>query len=343
MKKVLRERFLIIGCGSIGRRHLGNLHALGARDFVLLDSDPARLSKAAEGLMAPVLATTMDEALAARPLAALVCSPTGLHLEHALSAAGRGVHLFIEKPLSHDMAGVERLREVVSKKGLIAMMAMCYRFHPVIKTIREHLESGVLGRVYHVNYFGGHYLPYWHRKEDYRAGYAARKDLGGGVLLTSIHGLDTLRWLFGEVAEVRAFVDRVSPLEMDVDDIALAVMRLESGGYVSWETDFLQRAGQHRMVVVGAKGTMRFDIGKGVEEICGPGGKGWRTRRIPFEVNEMYLRELMRFLSSVESGRAADPDIEEGARTLGLAMRVRESAGLVSTEKREEFRLCQNT
>ncbi len=341
MRGSLKNKFLIVGCGSIGKRHLRNLASLGARDFVLLDPDRARLKAAAEGLSRPVLATTMDEALRAGPTAALICSPTSLHMEQALRAAREGLHLFIEKPLSHDMRGTEALNELVKKKGLTAMMAMCYRFHPVLLAVKERLESGVIGRVYHVNYFGGHYLPYWHRKEDYRAGYAARAGLGGGVLLTSIHGLDTLRWLFGEVDEVKAFMDRVSTLDMDVEDLAMAVMRLSSGAYVSWQTDFLQRAGQHRLVVVGERGTLRFDIVKGEEELSGPSGKVWKRRSIPFEVNSMYVAELEHFLEAVESGTGAEPGLDEGIATLGLAMRVRESAGADTIKK--ELRLCQNT
>ncbi len=341
MREALKKRFLVIGCGSIGRRHIRNLSALGVRDFVLLDPDRARLKAASEGLSNPVLAATMDEAMEARPHAALICSPTSLHMEQALRAAREGLHLFIEKPLSHDLTSAPALGELVRKKGLTAMMAMCYRFHPVLLAVKERLGAGAVGRVYHVNYFGGHYLPYWHRKEDYRKGYAARAGLGGGVLLTSIHGLDTLRWLFGEVAEVKAFMDRVSPLEMDVEDLAMAVMRLSSGAYVSWQTDFLQRAGQHRLVVVGERGTMRFDIIKGEEEICGPSGKVWKRRSIPFEVNSMYLAELEHFIRAMDAGRGAEPGIDEGIATLELAMRVRESAGEDTIKK--ELRLCQNT
>ncbi len=341
MKNTIKKKFLIAGCGSIGRRHLVNLRALGAKDFVLLDRDPARARSAGEGLTGPVIATTMEEALRACPAAALICTPTSLHTRHAAMAASKGAHLFIEKPLSSEMDGVARLMDIVRMRGLNAMMAMCYRFHPVLLAVKERLASGVIGRVYHVNYFGGHYLPYWHGKEDYRRGYAARRDLGGGVLLTSIHGLDTLRWLFGEVEEVKAFMDRVSPLEMDVEDMALAVMRLSSGAYVSWQTDFLQRAGQHRLVIVGERGTMRFDIMRGVEEICGPAGSEWRRRDILFEVNDMYLREIKHFLSSMGTGVPADPGLDEGLETLRLAMKVRESA--VDVRGKKELKICQNT
>ncbi|MFQ5427630.1 MAG: Gfo/Idh/MocA family protein [Thermodesulfobacteriota bacterium] len=333
------KRFLVAGCGSIGRRHLSNLEALGIRDFVLLERDEARLAEAAEGLQQrPILAVDLGRALEARPYAAIICLPTSLHLPCAMRLAREGVHLFIEKPLSHTMAGVAELAELVSVNGITAMMAMCYRFHPVIRAIKERLSSGIIGRVYHVNYFGGFYLPYWQRGVDYRKGYAAREELGGGVLLTSIHGLDNLRWLFGEAAEVKAFTSRVSSLEIDVEDLALAVMRLASGAYVSWQTDFLQQADQHRMVIVGEKGTMRFDIIRGVEEICiGDGGK-WQSREIPFEVSSMYVQEMECFLSALATGAPVMAGLGEGVKTLELAMEVRESA--LGDSVKEEMKLC---
>ncbi len=326
MENIKNKRFLIAGCGSIGRRHLKNLKDLGISDFILLDKDAGRLRAAGEGLTRPVLVTNMDEALAARPFCAVISVPTSLHMGLATKAAARGVHLFIEKPLSHNMAGIEKLKKMVLKQNLTVMMAMCYRFHPVLRRVKERLDSGIIGRVYHVNYFGGFYLPYWHRQEDYRTGYAARSALGGGVLLTSIHGLDTLRWLFGEVLEVKALMAKVSPLEMDVEDLALAVMRLSSGVFVSWQTDFLQRAGQHRMVIVGEKGSMRFDITRGEEEMCGPDNGKWSKEKIPFEVNAMYVSELKHFISSLERGAPVEPGLDEGAQTLRLAHMVRSSA-----------------
>src|SRR3972149_2375007 len=129
----------------------------------------------------------------------------------------------------------------VEEKRTAAMMAMWYRFHHVFVHPKSLLASEVIGKVHHVNYYGGHYLPDWHPNADYRTEYAAKKKLGGGVVLTSIHGLDNLRWVFREVEEAYAFVDRVSDLEMDVEDLALGIFRFKSGVYANWQTAFLHR------------------------------------------------------------------------------------------------------
>ncbi|HBG46156.1 MAG TPA: hypothetical protein DDW94_04110 [Deltaproteobacteria bacterium] len=321
-------RVLVVGCGSIGRRHIKNLRSLGIRSFILCDTSEERLSKAASGIDNPVLTTKFSCAVAEMPEAAVVCTPSSLHLEMSMELAKNGVHLLIEKPLSHTLEGIKELEHLVEEKGIVAMMAMCYRFHPVFTRIKELLSSDAIGKVYHVNYFGGHYLPDWHPNADYRVEYAARKKLGGGVVLTSIHGLDNIRWLLGEVEEAHAFVDKVSDLEMDVEDLATAVMRLRNGVYVNWQTDFLQRANQHRMVIAGSKGTIRANFIDGTVETFSADSGAWRSARLTFETNDMYVGEMKHFMDCVDRRIAPCPDVKDGHITLKLALQVKGSRNL---------------
>lgn len=324
-----RLRALIAGCGSIGRRHARNLASLGVRDFVLCDLDAGRLERARGELpegCAAVLFTDLVEAAAEGADFAFVCTPSSLHVPMAVELAGRGMDLFIEKPLSHSLDGVDGLRRVVEEKGLKAVMGMCYRFHPVLLRIKEILESGVLGRIHHVNYFGGHYLPDWHPGEDYRREYAARRELGGGVVLTSIHGIDNIRWLFGEVEECCAVTDKVSDLEMDVEDLVMALMRVEGGVYVSWQSDFLQRTARHVLVVTGSEGTLRCDIGAGLILTGVAGAGGWREEKVEFHVNSMYIEEARSFLRCVESRGEPAVDLADGEKTLAAALRLKETS-----------------
>ena len=320
---IANVRILVAGCGSIGRRHIRNLHDMGAENFILCDLDSERLKRASDGLEGAVCVDNLDDALCENPDVALICTPSSLHLDMALRLARRGVHLFIEKPLSHTIDGVDELIETVEKNMVTTMMGMCYRFHPVYRRLKEILIEKRLGTLYHINYHGGHYLPDWHPNEDYRKEYAARSELGGGVVLTSIHGLDNIRWLFGEVEEVKAFVDKVSSLEMDVEDLAVGIFRLKNGIYVSWQTDFLQRTNQHRMIIVGEMGTIRCDFLDGTIEIFLV-DKGWEREDITFDINTMYVKELEYFFECVRKGIDTGIDVKEGFRTLRLAMEVKE-------------------
>lgn len=334
---IAETRVLVVGCGSIGRRHIKNLMSLGIRNFILCDTSEESLKAASIGLENPVLTTKFKSALLQGPGAAVICTPSSLHLDMALELARHGVHLLIEKPLSDTLEGIGELERIVEERGLVAMMAMCYRFHPVFQQVKSLVASEVVGKIYHVNYFGGHYLPDWHPNADYRIEYAARKKLGGGVILTSIHGLDNIRWLFGEVEESHAFVDKVSDLEMDVEDIATAIFRLKNGIYVNWQTDFLQRANQHRMVIAGSTGTIRADFLTGIVETYSTELGKWYSGRVPFQVNEMYVAEARHFFDCIEKKTVPEADVKDGHKTLRLALDVKGSRNLLV----ERERICK--
>jgi predicted dehydrogenase len=85
------------------------------------------------------------------------------------------------------------------------------RFHPGIARLKELLNKDVIGKAVSARLQVGHYLPDWHPEEDYRQSYSAIKSMGGGVILDSIHELDYIRWLIGEINEVFAFVKKPAP------------------------------------------------------------------------------------------------------------------------------------
>ncbi len=333
-RNVLGTKVLVVGCGSIGRRHIKNLAGIGVRHFIFCDLDIVALDSAAgdlEGarLEKPELFLDFDEAVEAGAGAAIIATPSSLHLEMSRRLADKGVHLFIEKPLSNTIAGTKELLELVTDKGIVAMVGMCYRFHPVFLRLKSLLDSGSLGRLLHTNYYGGHYLPDWHPRADYRKEYAARSELGGGVILTSIHGLDNVRWLFGDVKKFRSYVDRIGSLDLDVEDMASAIMQLENGQYVTWQTDFLQRASQHRMVVVGETSTVRCDFIEGLIEIYLATESKWKNEEIDFEINSMYVSEMRHFLSCIESGALPNTGIADAIKTLELALNIKRDGSLL--------------
>lgn len=328
---VTDKSFLLVGCGSIGRRHIKNLASLGAGNFILCDLSEERLKDAKACLpdnAKVVLLADYKEALTLAPDVVLVCTPSSMHQEMSLDAARLGINLFIEKPLSHSLGGVEELIATVNEKGLVAAMAMCYRFHPVFLRLKALLDDKVIGKLYHANCYGGYYLPYWHPKEDYRKEYAAQKRLGGGVVLTSIHGFDNLRWLFGEVKNMHAIVDKVGDLEMDVEDVALGTFKMESGLYIIWQTDFLRRSDEHMYVIVGEKGTLRCNVLKGLIEIFDATSGEWKEEKVDFDVNEMYVDEMVHFLECLEGKSRPVSDLGDGYETLKLAIAIKEQGVL---------------
>src|SRR5262249_50073259 len=143
---------------------------------------------------------------------AFITAPTRLHIPLALQAAEHGCHLFVEKPLADCLEGVERFLETVKERNLVTLVGCNLRFHPGLIQVKRLLEEGAIGRVIAARVEVGQYLPDWHPQEDYRQGYSARRELGGGVILDAIHEIDYVRWLLGEIVAVACFGGKLSRL-----------------------------------------------------------------------------------------------------------------------------------
>jgi predicted dehydrogenase len=319
-------RILIAGIGSIGRRHLSNLLALGERDIILYRTYQGP-PEADEPPPFPV-ETELEEALARQPQAVIVSNPTALHLDVAIPAAQAGCHLLLEKPISHSLERVGQLEDAVRQGGGRVLVGYQFRFHPGLGQVRRLLTEGAIGRPLSVRAHWGEYLPGWHPGEDYRQGYSARRDLGGGVVLTLSHPLDYLRWLLGEVAALWAFNASHSDLGLAVEDSAEIGLRFASGALGSLHLDYVQRPPAHRLEIIGTRGTLQWDNQDGSVRAYSAAGGNWETFPAPagFGRNHLFMQELRHFLALVKGEVEATCTLEDGRRALELALAALESS-----------------
>jgi len=324
-------KILIAGLGSIGRRHFRNLVALGEKDLVLLRTHKATLPD--DELAGYPVETDLAEALKKhQPRAVVVSNPTALHMDVAIPAAQAGCAILLEKPISNDLARVDELRQAAAQSGSKILVGFQFRYHPTLNKARELIAAGAIGRALTVHAHWGEYLPNWHPWEDYRQSYAARADLGGGVIVTLTHPLDYLRYLLGEVQELWSFNGHISPLEMDVEDVAEIGLKFVSGVIGGVHMNYVQRPPVHRLEIVGAGGTLRWDNADGLLTMLQtPDAFGsWSSQPSPtvseqyplpdgFERNQLFVAQMRHFLV-VASGES-DPlcSLEDGVRALEMA------------------------
>ena len=312
-------KFLIAGLGSIGRRHLRNLLALGEQDILLYRTNKSTLTEDELGSF-PVY-TSLQKALAQKPDAVLVCNPTSLHLDVAIPAAHAGCHLFLEKPISHSFAGIDSLQTIVKIAGVQVLVGYQFRFHPGLNFIRKLLSDERIGKPVSVRAHWGEYLPDWHPWEDYRKGYAARIDLGGGVIRTLCHPFDYLRWLFGEVESVRAIASNQGGLGLDVEDSAEIGIQFANGVIGSVHLDYVQRPPEHCLQIVGSEGTIRWNNADGSVHWYQAGNRNeWQVMPVPdgFERNQMFLAQLKHFLAVLKNEQAPVCTLDDGIQALRI-------------------------
>jgi predicted dehydrogenase len=319
-------RILVAGFGSIGQRHVRNLRMLAPIEVVAYRVGGEPLPPEFQGDWITET-SDLDEALARGPVAALVCSPPSHLLNVALPLARAGCHLFIEKPLSHSMDGVAELVSLVKEKNLVSLMGYNLRYQPGLQMVKSLLDEGRIGRVVSLRVQVGQYLPDWHPWEDYRKGYSARRDLGGGVITDLIHEIDYVRWLGGNVRRVACFAGHVSRLEIDTEDVAEILLDFEGGAIGSVHVDYVQRVPTRGCQIIGDEGTIVWDDSAGEVRLFEVKDSEWQTfRQEGFERNDMYLAEMKHFLDCLEGRDTPVVDVGEGAEVLKIALAAREDA-----------------
>ena len=270
---------LFVGLGSIGQRHLRNLRELkgGSVDIfawrvrgldrVVTNALEVELGADLQSRYGLRLVPTLEAGLSEKPDVTFVCNPSSLHVPVARAALGAGSHVFVEKPLSNSMDNVDRLIAEAKRTSLVGYVGSQFRFHPAVESLQRSLEAGAIGRVLAVRAVVGEYLPNFHRYEDYRLMYAARRDLGGGVVLTQIHELDYLCLLFGTPRRVFALGGHLSKLEVDVEDVVAVLLDCgtpEKPLPISVQMDYVQRPTTRNCEIVGDEGKfvwiLRFPI-----------------------------------------------------------------------------------
>jgi predicted dehydrogenase len=327
-------RILIAGLGAIGQRHARNVRTLrgdgvelfafrsrGLRHVVTdtLARDDSRDVEMDLGIRS---FGNLDEALEVKPDAVFICTPSSRHLDIAQRAAEAGCHLFIEKPVSNTMEGVERLRATVVARKLVAMIGSQWRFHPCVRALRNVMEAGSLGQVERAEISYVEYLPDWHPYEDYRMSYAARSELGGGVVLTQIHDYDLACWLFGAPRRVRASGGKLTDLEIDVEDTAVAV--LEGGNAtVRVRQTFASRPPGRSITVAGDRCSATLDLLRAHMVFSPPLAP--EITVADYQRNQMFIDEAADFLDCVDRVDVPAVTLDDGIVALRVALAVKES------------------
>jgi predicted dehydrogenase len=329
-------KFLIAGLGSIGRRHFRNLRLLGENEIILLRSHKATLPD--DELAGFPVETELDVALKQhKPDAVIVASPTSMHLDVAIPAAEAGCHILLEKPISGSLERVDQLEEASKRSGSQILVGFQFRFHPTLRKAADLIAAGDLGQILTIHAYWGEYMPNWHPWEDYRLTYAACEDLGGGVIRTLTHPLDYVRWLAGEVTEVRALNGHVSPLELDVEDVAEIGLRFAGGAIGGVHVNYVQRPPAHHLEIVGTGGTLRWDNADGVLNFYRMSQPFGTSKANPpesvveqfvppegFERNAMFIDQMKHFILVASGDAEPVCTLYDGIRALEMALKARD-------------------
>ena len=321
---------LIAGGGNIGLRHLTNIRDEEPSSWITLWHTSGQLSTTNGAInYADNVVTNVEDALRSKPDVALITCPTSLHVPIGLVLAEQGVDLFIEKPLSDTMSGVDKFLQVCRMQDVVLMVGYNYRFYRPLEVIRDALQRDLIGRFVAIRAEVGQYLPDW-RARDYRHTVSARSELGGGVVLELSHELDYVRWLAGEVRAVQAQTNRISDLEINVEDTADILLQFESGIVGNVHMNMVQRTPSRTCQLVGTEGVIKWN-GLTHRTLMYTSDVGsWEDlySAVDYDFNDMYRMEVRYFLDCVRKRRQPITDGNEGYRVLEIALAIKKSSEL---------------
>lgn len=314
---------LVVGYGSIGKRHVKNLLNLDNIEKITVCSKIKPIQKEVNDNGKVDFVESFDYLINYQSLHlpvdfAIIANETYKHVDTAILLAERGIHLFIEKPISHNLERVEILKEVADLKKLKIFVAYNLRFLGAIQKIKYELDRGAIGQPYFAQIEVGQYLPNWRPNTDYRKSYSADSMRGGGVSLDLSHEVDYMCYLFGMPKSWKTFKTKVSTLEINSDDLFEGIYQFDNGFICNIHMDYLQEIKKRTLRVVGSEGTISLDmVGKHMEIADGNKRQCLNDESL-FDTERTYIDELCHFIDAIKNDNSPLISLDNGITTLKL-------------------------
>ncbi|CAI3796227.1 Gfo/Idh/MocA family protein [Rheinheimera sp. MM224] len=316
-------KIVLVGLGSIGKRHLANLLLLWPQAKVYVVSASERSLSAVELVGQTQL--SLEQAIAVQPLFAVIASPAHLHIKHAMAFRDAGIPALIEKPLSHQhQLAAEFLREQPSQP--LFCLGYCLRYLPSAQVVKQLLTEQKLGPVYLVQAMVGQHLSQWRKQMDYRDSVSAKQAFGGGALLELSHELDYLLWLFGPLSVDYCRLARHGELMLDVEERADLMLSGDNSLLCQLHLDFLQQVPQRRCVISGQQGRIEWDLLENSVCLINADGQQQLYHQPFWDKNQMYLLMLQDFFTAVTEEKAAPVPLQDGLAVLRLVEQAKRMA-----------------
>lgn len=317
---------VVVGGGSIGKRHIANLRTVLPKTRVGFVSSSGR-NISAHKIGADFVFESTGEAVASQPDFAIIASPAALHIHHALPFAKARIPLFIEKPLSHNLESFIAARAELEKLGNKICVGYNLRLLGSAIAMKSALDEMLVGTPISVLSEVGQYLPSWRPETDYRQSVTAQRALGGGVLLELSHEFDYLAWFFGPYEKAFCSTSNSGILNIDVEDNATGILIADGRPTISFHLDLLQRTPTRKCKVIGSKGTLLWDILQNKLNFTDHSGNTLTLFDDPkADRNKTYIDEIKIFVSAIVHDTEPAVSLKDGEYILQLEAALRQAS-----------------
>ena len=330
MKEFQELAALVVGLGSMGKRRVRNLRALGVGRIIGWDTREDRRREATERYGIE-LADSFEAGMARRPDVLIISTPPHKHLEFAGAAVQANMHFFMEA--NSFLEGMAELAAALRGRSIVAAPSRTLGFVEGYQKVKELLDQGLLGPLAGFVHHCGHALPLWHPWEDYRdfyGGWPEAKGAGWDMIGFELCGLT---YLFGDVAVLSAMYGKRAGFDTPIDDTFQLLLRFESGALGSSMIDVVSPHAYRTLRAVGEKGIIHYDFEERRVEFFSAETREWtrfegqrgQVEPMYHAAEEYYIAELGTFLRAVTGEGEYPATFEDELTLMRLVEAVRES------------------
>jgi len=290
----------------MGKRRIRNLLKLGFKDIIGFDATTSRRTETGKKFHI-LIESSIKDALKHNPNVMIISTPPDKHLSYVKIAIKHNIDFFTEVNLISEH--VKKIIQLTQKTSLICSPSFTMHFHPLIKELKKLLQKNTIGKILIIQHHSGQYLPNWHPWEDYRKFFVSKKITGGARELIPVE-LVWLTYLFDEIKSVTANVEKISNLDVKINDIYQVLMKFKNNISCTLTVDVISIPSFRETKIIGEYGTILCDFNNGTLKIL----KEKTVKNIPLKLGNiakgyvgstpsetLYEEEIKTFLDSVQN------------------------------------------
>jgi predicted dehydrogenase len=319
------KHILIVGVGSIGLRHLRCFDSTGRAKLSFCEVNQTLRTQVAHDYNVERHYPDLESALAVPYDAAVICTPANLHIPMAIRLAKAGIHLLLEKPLSTNLDGIDKLHEILKQQNLKSAVAYVMRNNPILRSMRDAIASGRFGRPVEIVSTSGQHFPTY--RPAYRDIYYKNRATGGGAIQDALtHVLNASEWIVGPINRIAVDASHQILEGVDVED-TVHVMTRHGGVLGSYSLNQYQAPSEMTITVICDGGTARFEGHNSRWRWMLKPGDAWTDEQFePFERDVFFVKQANAFLDLLDDRVKPLCTLEEGLQTLRVNLAALASA-----------------
>ena len=312
-------KFLVLGCGSIGSRHISNIRKILPNSEIDVYDPQKELRKKISKKFHAIELNQIPRNKSIYDLV-LICTPPVSHVSLAIDSLKDGSNVFVEKPLSSNLVGITKLKNLTKTNQPLAFIGYNFRFNEGINFIKKFVLEKRLGKVLHASAYFGHYLPNWRPKQDYKKNYSFKKILGGGIIFDSSHEIDYLCWILGKPISVQSNFVTGYTLKTDVESLAEIILKFKDNILSNIHLDFIRAEYKRSVELLFENGIINWSLKENYLNIYNNKTNTWKKIKINQNINDMYVKEIRHILDCIKQNKKSEIiDIENGLYALNLS------------------------